>query len=82
MEPILGIQAPCMVPSTYTLVVNGGVCVGLVCRRSRAEFDQPAPRDWPGHLCHGHFSGAMGLVRTQSGEQTDKASCSLKVGGK
>lgn len=68
MEPILGIQAPCMVPSSYTPVINSGVCLGLVCRRSRAELDQPASWHWPGNLCHGHFSSVVGLVSTQEGE--------------
>lgn len=68
MEPILGIQAPCLVSDTHAALVNGSVCAGLVCGRTKAKPDQPTPWNWPSNLCDGHLPGSVGLVLAQKRE--------------
>lgn len=82
LESFLGIQASRMVSSAHASFVDSGVCAGLVRRRSGEKLDQPSPWNWPGNLCHGYFSGVVGVVGTQEGEEKDAASCSLEAGGK
>lgn len=82
MEPILGIQASCLVPSTDITVVNGGVCAWLVCRWPGKELDQPAPWNRLGNICHGYIPDAVGLVCTQKGEQENPTPRPFEVGGK
>jgi hypothetical protein len=62
MEPVLGIQDPCLVSGTHTSLVNGGIRAGLVCGWPEAEPNQPTPWNWPSNLRDGHFPGSMGLV--------------------
>lgn len=84
MESILGVQAPCLVPSVDSPLNHCCLRDGLVRCRSGAQFDESAPRYWSCYLCSGYIPSLLGLAGPQDRKQTEtiprpaEASCMFR----